>query len=644
MNMKRFIFGLAFLATMFAGCQTEPMNEPSITGSAAFEALTEVFVPQTKTSMTSDKHVVWSAGDQAAIFQGSTLADRYEATESSAGQGNAIFEIIADNSTVNGNFSAGTELPCNVAVYPYADGLSLAGEVLQEGTTYVITGFSLPDTQTYKTGSFGDGSFPMVAVTKGLADHNLNFKNVLGAMKLQLKGTQTVKSIKVEGKNNENLSGSVTITAYADNAAPAVTMTGADDASKAVTLDCGDGVQLSESTATEFIIALPPVLFSQGFTVTVTDSEDETYTVETDKANTVLRSSILTMPAVTLAASGEGTPDEDNTESGVKVLDISFDKSSLTLAPNTSYSIATVVVPSTADDKTLTWSSTAPTIATVDQAGVVTAISDGEAIITAVAVGGASKSCTVTVISLPEQATATADYIDEYKINHGKGIAVGGTVWAPVNCGYKAPTVVDGQTTDKGYPYGKLYQWGRKYGQGYSVYYDSEPQTFNAPVSALVGQDASMADYFFVGSSDWVETHDGAMWNSGTENAPVKTINDPCPTGWRIPTYNELNALRTIKSAWITNDAGQRGCYFSGATTTVYDTTPETENPNQVFFPVAGTRRYSDGSAIYRGDYGYYWSSRPGSSGAYGLYFYSSYASMSYYDRANGYSVRCVQE
>ena len=268
--------------------------------------------------MTSDKHVVWSAGDQAAIFQGSTLADRYEATESSAGQGNAIFEIIADNSTVNGNFSAGTELPCNVAVYPYADGLSLAGEVLQEGTTYVITGFSLSDTQTYKTGSFGDGSFPMAAVTKGLADHNLKFKNVLGAMKLQLKGTQIVRSIKVEGKNNENLSGSVTITAYADNAAPVVTMTGEDDASKAVTLDCSDGVQLSESTATEFIIALPSVLFSNGFTVTVTDSEDETYTVETDNANKVLRSSILTMPAVTLAASG------------VKVLDISFNKSSLT--------------------------------------------------------------------------------------------------------------------------------------------------------------------------------------------------------------------------------------------------------------------------------------------------------------------------
>ena len=311
--MKRSIYAFSLLAAIIIGCQTELVTDSFIGDkSAVFDASTEVFVPQTKTLMTADKHVVWSAGDQVAIFQGSTLPDRYEATWSSAGQGNAIFEIVADNSTVNGNFSAGTELPCNVAVYPYADGLSLAGEVLQEGAVYIITGFSLPDTQTYKTGSFGDGSFPMVAVTKGLADHNLNFKNVLGTMKLQLKGTQTVKSIKVEGKNNEKLSGAATVIAYTDGTKPAITM--AQSASTSVTLNCGSGVPLSESTATEFIIALPPVLFSQGFTVIVTDSEDEIYTVETDKANAVLRSSLLVMPAFKL---GE-IPGDDSDEGWVE--------------------------------------------------------------------------------------------------------------------------------------------------------------------------------------------------------------------------------------------------------------------------------------------------------------------------------------
>ena len=49
------------------------------------------------------------------------------------------------------------------------------------------------------------------------------------------------------------------------------------------------------------------------------------------------------------------------------------------------------------------------------------------------------------------------DYVDEYGVNHGPGIKIGIHVWAPVNCGYHA--------TD--YKYGKMYQWGRKYGQGF---------------------------------------------------------------------------------------------------------------------------------------------------------------------------------
>ena len=626
MNMKRFIFGLAFLATMFAGCQTEPMNKPSIVGSTAFEASAEVFVPQTKTSMTSDKHVVWSAGDQAAIFQGSTLADRYEATESSAGQGNAVFEIIADNSTVNGNFSAGTELPCNVAVYPYADGLSLAGEVLQEGTTYVIIGFSLPDTQTYKTGSFGDGSFPMVAVTKGLADHNLNFKNVLGAMKLQLKGTQIVRSIKVEGKNNENLSGSVTITAYADNAAPAVTMTGADDASKAVTLDCGDGVQLSESTATEFIVALPPVLFSNGFTVTVTDSESQTYTVETDKANTVLRSSLLVMPVATLTAAGSGDPEEDDDATYIEY--VYLNKSSLTMMPNTSYTLVADIDPIDVTYPKLTWSSSDNSVAEVDQNGKVTAKSDGNVTITALAVGGENASCSLTVKTPKSFAEGDyIDYVDELGVNHGKGIAVAGVIWAPVNCGYE-PANGD----YKGYPYGKLYQWGRKYGQGYSTYYDeTEPEIVEGPVMPSWGSSETYKDAFFYGSGDWCNQQIDDLWVDGEGK---KTKKDPCPTGWRVPTNDELNAL--IKNyTWSTKD-NQSGSYFVGEYTYI-DGLPK------VFFPAAGGHNYSSGPAYIRNYDGRYWSSRPIIYYAYYLNFGGGYADMNNTYRARGFSVRCVQ-
>ena len=637
--MKKLFFATFLAAVCLAGCQTELSDDLSQTDeSVVFNAVTEVFDAATKTSMTPDRNVVWTAGDHIAIFQACSIADKYAVSDASAGSMNGTFSLVTDESgAVNGDFNAGNEIATNVALYPYATGLSC--EMTAIDGAYNIKNFNLPAIQTYAAGSFGNGSFPMIAVTETMADHNLKFKNVCGAMKLSFKGTKTIKSIKVEGNNGEKLSGAAAVTAYSNGTVPALTMS--DEASTCVTLDCGEtGVTLSESSATDFIIALPPVLFSQGFAVKVTCSDETIKTIETTTANTVLRSSILTMPTLVLA--DDVTEDEEgDTDSSIKVLDIAFDKSTLTLAPSTSYSLITIVVPDTAEDKTLTWSSSAPTVATVDQSGVVTAVSDGTATITAVAVGGASKSCTVNVISVPT-SVATKDYIDEYGVNHGKGIAIGGTVWAPVNCGYKAPTYdAGGSVTDKGFPYGKLYQWGRKYGQGYSADYDSEPATYPGPVSAVFGQDASMAGYFFIDSSDWIETRDKSMWNSGTEDSPVKTVNDPCPEGWRVPTYAELNALQTDYSEWTSKD-DQNGYYFSGVSTTVYDTAPLIEDKAQVFFPAAGYRNYG-GSASTRGNDGSYWASRPDSDYAYGLRFYNGNATMDNGYRAYGYSVRCVQ-
>lgn len=632
------------MAVTLAGCQETIVLSEKV---ETFEAIVEGFEGNTKTSIDNQKNILWSENDRLAIFQGCSVADKYQVTAETAGTGNGTFELIADNSgDVNDDFNSGVEIATNIALYPYADGLSVSNTNVTNGNdvgAYEITGVVLPEIQYYVPNSFGEGTFPMVAVTATMSDHTLKFKNVLGAMKLQLKGTQTIKLIKIEGKNNEKLSGAATVTAYANGITPAVTMTGTDEASNSVTLDCGDGVELAPSTATDFIIALPPVLFSQGFTVTITYSDDTTNTIETTTANTVLRSSILTMPSLILGKEviedGEG-----DTDSSIKVLDIAFDKSTLTLAPSTSYSLITVVVPDAAEDKTLIWSSNDPTIATVDQSGVVTAVSDGTASITAVAVGGASKSCTVNVISIPT-SVATIDYVDEYGVNHGKGVAIGGTVWAPVNCGYKAAT-----DTDKGYPYGKLYQWGRKYGQGYSAGYDQEPKTYNAPVSQIVGQDKSMQDYFFVGQKNWIEKKDDKLWNSGTEDAPVKTGNDPCPDGWRVPTCNELWCLRTDCSDWTIDHMGHYGCYFRGFSSESYDTSPIREDSPMIFLPAAGCRYY-DGYADGREyDYGYgrYWSSLVDFTGdsldcividkSYG------YTGRYDYSPANAFSVRCVQE
>ena len=625
--MKKITLSLVVAVIALASCQKP---ETALPVAEQFTAIVESFDSPTKTSMTPEKYVVWSQNDRLAIFQGSTLADEYKVSDASVGKANGTFSIVADDSNINGDFSAGTELPCNVALYPYADDLTLIGSVLEdEGTIYEIEGLTLPAEQVYVEGSFANGAFPMVAVTENLADHNLKFKNLLGALKLQLKGTQTVKSIKVTGRNNEILSGAAVVTAYTNNLTPSVTMTATDDASKSVTLDCGDGVQLSESTATDFIIALPPVLFNEGFTVTVTDSGDQTYEVTADVANTVLRSSILTMPAFTLGQTpGDDAEDDDATYIEYLLLD----KTSLTMYPETSYTLVADIDPVEVTYPTLTWSSSDNTVATVDQTGKITTVSDGTATITALAVGGVSATCTVKVKSAP--AVDVINYVVD-GVDYGPGINIGGTVWAPVNCGYE-PATAD----YNGYPYGKLYQWGRKYGQGYSTYYDAtEPEIVEGPVMPSVGKSEEYADVFFTASEspyDWCKAPNDALWNSGTEEASVKTETDPCPTGWRVPTYGELDELSDNYSQWTTNADGQNGYYFVGEYTYI-------EDIPQVFFPAAGYRYYN-GDAGPRGSLGYYWSSKPYDTYAYYLYFSGGNVTMISYDRAYGYSVRCVQD
>ncbi len=627
--MKNIVTILILVALSLTACIKNEVAQP-VLEKDVFTASLENF--DTKTSMASGKHVVWSKGDKLAIFQSSTLADEYQVNEASIGKTNATFDIVKDDVELNGSFSAGTEMPCNVAFYPYVDDLTLAlADFENEDYVFEIMGAVLPAIQDYSTGSFGECSFPMVAVTNDLSDRDLKFRNLLGAMRLQFKGSQKVMTIKVEGKNNERLAGDATITAYAGNFAPTLTM--ADDAGKSITLDCGDGVQLYETIATDFIIALPPMLFSRGFVVTVTDSHDEITIIETDVANTVLRSSILVMPPITVAGTEGDEDDEIDTEK-IPVGKLTLSSTSLKLFESDVVQLSAVVLPIDATDKEVTWSSDDPSVATVTQDGVVTAVQTGTTMIYAVA-DGVIANCSVSV-------KAFIDYVDEYNKNFGKGVAVGSTIWAPVNCGYKATIFDDnGDVTDKGYPYGKLYQWGRRYGQGYDENDASVPTMSPGGVSLQGGQSAANENVFFLGSSDadfnWLYIENNYLWNSGTESYPIKGTYDPCPDGWRLPTYIEIRELERNHSSWMTNEDGQNGYWFSGPIS-------YSEQVPQIFLSAAGTRD-REGKAINRGTSGDYWSSKPEASIGYTLSFSNNGFSDTFdLPRATAMSVRCVQE
>jgi uncharacterized protein (TIGR02145 family) len=131
--------------------------------------------------------------------------------------------------------------------------------------------------------------------------------------------------------------------------------------------------------------------------------------------------------------------------------------------------------------------------------------------------------------------------------------------------------------------------------------------------------------------SGWNTTDaaDGS-WTDGS-----KTPNDPCPTGYRVPT--EAQWVGVVANNTITSV----GSFTSSATN--YESGKKFGD--QLMLPAAGLRGQNDGAMSNRGSFGIYWSStRLSSASAFYLRLNSSITDVLGSGRRSGYSVRCVAE
>jgi uncharacterized protein (TIGR02145 family) len=182
-----------------------------------------------------------------------------------------------------------------------------------------------------------------------------------------------------------------------------------------------------------------------------------------------------------------------------------------------------------------------------------------------------------------------------------------GKIWMDRNLGASQAAT---SSTDAN-SYGDLYQWGRRA--------DGHQCRTSATTTTLSSTDQPAHGDFITapnGNYDWRSPQNDNLWQG------INGVNNPCPSGYRLPTNAELDAERL---SWSQDNSA--GAFAS-----------------PLKLPVAGGRSLGDGSLANVGSSGYYWSSAV--NGTYALYlgFGSSNASMSNSSRADGFSVRCLKD
>lgn len=165
-------------------------------------------------------------------------------------------------------------------------------------------------------------------------------------------------------------------------------------------------------------------------------------------------------------------------------------------------------------------------------------------------------------------------YLDNY--NGQKAARINGKVWMLYNLG-------DNRTDPSTGPFDQsnFYQFGR-----------------SAVVATGSTQTAEISGWNTTIAAD-------NAWNSGTEAAPVKTGNDPCPQNYRIPTRTELQSLLDGTTKTEIGTFNDSPTNFSAAK--VY--TSNRNSSVKLTFPAIGARNAAAGRVNNRGISPHVWTS-----------------------------------
>lgn len=189
---------------------------------------------------------------------------------------------IDKNNKKSASFTLGVVDAPYCAVYPASLYVSDSYKTVKEDSTVIE--ITIPSKQTYVENGFDPNAAIMTA--RGEAGGGLAFKHAMAYLKVAVTGT-TVKSIRVNGNDNEALSGAYTISYSKSGIAfgPKKNEEGKAIGNTSATISCGES---GVASGTPVFIAIPAREYKRGLTLTIVDAENHYQVVRSMKSFTAV--------------------------------------------------------------------------------------------------------------------------------------------------------------------------------------------------------------------------------------------------------------------------------------------------------------------------------------------------------------------
>jgi len=223
-----------------------------------------------------------------------------------------------------------------------------------------------------------------------------------------------------------------------------------------------------------------------------------------------------------------------------------------------------------------------------------------------------------SIESFPSGACGTYTVKGAGGLTYGTVVGEDGKCWLDRNLGATRVAIAYNDTSSYGY----LYQWGRG-GDGHQIR--------TSGTTSVLSTSNSPGHNNFIKSPntpyDWRTPQNNSLWQG------VSGINNPCPSGFRIPTNTEWQTLATAIGGFTTATCGGSS------------TCRDVAFGSTLKLPSGGYRDSSSAGLNILGSYGCYWSSSVNGIYAYYLDFNSAAVSPAGANsRALGFSARCIKD